>query len=147
MLRYKFLVLCVLASLVAAVAAEAQVVPSARSLAGLYAVRLEVTEARSCSDVAVGDITTGLLAIDATGGGSTFAARWATEPRTRVYNGPSVPGVLAGAVIQLTWNPGGVDQDSALLTLSPDGSLGGQLRSSRGSGCTVTRNLMATRVR
>ena len=147
--RAPVLSLLVLASAfaLAVTGARAQAVPSAAALAGVYNVRLEVTEAGPrCGERAqVGDITSALWAIDSTGGGRSFAVRWIGDPIT-FMGGRSAPAVVAGPAIQVTWSPQTSDQDQALLGVGADGVVTGQLRNVRG-GCTIVRSLTAQRLR
>jgi len=125
---------------------QAQAVPTPVMVAGVYVVRLEIAEAGPrCGDrMQVGDITSGLWAIDTTSGGRSFAIRWIGDP-LGFFGGRSAPAVVAGPAIQVVWSPSTTDQDSALLGVAADGSLTGQLRTVR-TGCTIVRNVSAQRL-
>lgn len=127
--------------------ARAQAVPTPAGLAGVYNVRLEVTEAGPrCGDRAsVGDVTSALWAVDTTGGGRAMAFRWIGDP-VGLFGGRSAPAVIAGPAIQVVWSPTTSDQDQALLGVAADGVITGQLRMVRG-GCTVVRSVNAQRLR
>lgn len=127
--------------------ARAQVVPAPAALAGVYNVRLEVTEAgpRCGERGTVGDVTSALWAIDTTGGGRAMTIRWIGDP-VGFMGGRTSPVVVAGPALQATWSPVTSDQDQALLGVAADGVITGQLRMVRG-GCTVVRSVNAQRVR
>lgn len=139
--------LLLFASLLVVVVGHAQVAQAPAVPPGLYEVRLDVVEAGPrCGDRAqVGDVANGLWAIDTTAGGRSFAIRWIGHP-PRFFGGTSAPAVVAGPAIQVTWNPGGSDQDVGLLGVGADGVVTGQVRTVR-AGCTTVMNVSAHRLR